>query len=96
MTKIGYSFDPKKRLSEFNNSVRIRRKKGHLDSYVIFSQFFLIKLRCREDCKIAERLFLLMFKDRVLRQFGKEVVNIPPEKAAITACNLTRGCHAQG
>lgn len=75
ISKFGISFNPGKRLREFNNGVRHRSNRGYCDP-IIFSRRFTIRLSSRHEAETFERLIKQANKDKILSSFGLEVLDI--------------------
>lgn len=82
--KVGYSFNPDKRMLAFNCGLKHRYRNGFIDKEVRFQRFFSIKADDQKICKKIERVFINRYKDLCLNQFGSEVFAIDP----ISACYL--------
>ena len=80
--KVGRSNNPRKRLFEFNNGLRHRLRRGHIDREVVFSEFFIIRVASRSVAKSCEKKVLGILKDRLLIGFGREVFMVNPDEAA--------------
>ena len=91
VAKVGFAKDPRRRLCNFNNGLRHRRRKGYISEHVSFEAFFYLPAPDQQFARRVERKFLDACKPAILREMGSEVVGFCPAVAAEMLCRLVDG-----